>query len=449
MAWRRGTRLGTALLVALAATVSGDAPAQAAGAHAFERATLRIVGEGAKPTGSGLYRVNPAVGPRLLTHGPDPAPPTPAAARAADANVAAAGVERQPACATDFYQRILYAHVAGTPDRLAGVQEQIRAGVRRMDGLLNQDSLASGGPTADYKLWCDAAGEIAIASFTAASPSFADVVAGARAAGYRSSVADFLIYFDGDFGGSCGIASYNSDERLVAGNVNNEGGGYGIVYLPCWDNETAMHESGHLMGAVQYGAPNSTGSGGHCYEELDVMCYSPDGGDLHQDGSVERCADAVRFDCNFDDYFDSAPEPGEYLESHWNLGSPLNRMIAFDGATEAIAGGDEQASLGTGGKKSAVVGAAGDWRYFSFKAKRHSRLLRLRVFGAAGAELALFVRHGHKPTRNLYRCRAVVHDRHASCRLPRPERGRWYAGVRTRGGMPGSGYKISVRNKAG
>jgi hypothetical protein len=69
------------------------------------------------------------------------------------------------------------------------------------------------------------------------------------------------------------------------------------------------------------------------------------------------------------------------------------------------------------------------------------------VFGAPGAELALFVGRGHKPTRNLYRCREVVKRRHATCRLRMPESGRWYAGVRTRGGMPGARYKISVRNK--
>jgi hypothetical protein len=32
-----------------------------------------------------------------------------------------------------------------------------------------------------------------------------------------------------------------------------------------------MHESAHNQGAVQYGAPNSTGTGGHCYDELDAM----------------------------------------------------------------------------------------------------------------------------------------------------------------------------------
>ena len=90
-----------------------------------------------------------------------------------------------------------------------------------------------------------------------------------------------------------------------------------------------MHENGHNEGAVQYGAPFSTGTGAHCWDENDVMCYSPDGGDLHQQGTIIRCTDQLHFDCGNDDYFDSSPESCEYLATHWNLGSRLNRFIAF------------------------------------------------------------------------------------------------------------------------
>ena len=446
MASRAGATRVIVVCLSIVACVGAASTHARASRSDASRALMRVVGDGAQPTASGLYRIDPDVGPALLTHGPDPKPPLAAASRL-EREGADAG-ERQPVCASDYYQRVLYGYPAGAADRLETVRPKIRAIVRRMNARLDQESLASGGPTADYKVWCDGAGEIAVDSFSANSASFSDVVAGARAAGFESDVADFLIYFDGNLGGSCGIASYNADDRLIPTNLNNSGGGYGMVYSACWNDESAMHESGHLMGAVQYGAPNSTGSGGHCYEEQDVMCYSPDGGDLHQDGTIENCSDAVRFDCNFDDYFDAAPEPGEYLSTHWNLGSPLNRFIAFDGKADAAGGARPRASLGTGGKKQAAAGAAGDWRYFSFRAKRDSRLLRVRVFGAPGAELALFVGRGHKPTRNLYRCREVVQRRHATCRLRMPERGRWYAGVRTRSGMPGAGYKISVRNKA-
>ena len=59
------------------------------------------------------------------------------------------------------------------------------------------------------------------------------------------------------------------------------------------------------------------------------MCYAPDGGDLHQEGTINRCTDRIHFDCGYDTYFDSAPEPGEYLATHWNIGSDLNRFLVF------------------------------------------------------------------------------------------------------------------------
>ena len=85
-----------------------------------------------------------------------------------------------------------------------------------------------------------------------------------------------------------------------------------------------MHENGHNQGAVQPGAPHAT-PGGHCWDENDVMCYA-DG--TRTDQPIEnRCAE-TSFDCGCDspaadgnDYFDSAPEPGEYLSTHWNIGS--------------------------------------------------------------------------------------------------------------------------------
>jgi hypothetical protein len=50
------------------------------------------------------------------------------------------------------------------------------------------------------------------------------------------------------------------------------------------------------------------------------MCYAPDGGDLRQ-FMTYPCPSMTFFDCGYNDYFDAAPEPGEYLASHWNLGT--------------------------------------------------------------------------------------------------------------------------------
>jgi hypothetical protein len=87
-----------------------------------------------------------------------------------------------------------------------------------------------------------------------------------------------------------------------------------------------------VLGAVQYDAPFSTGSGLHCWQESDVMCYA-DGGNEYP-GSLEYdCGDREHFDCAHNDYFDAAiglgqgGGPGSYLDTHWNLGGCYDRFI--------------------------------------------------------------------------------------------------------------------------
>ena len=226
--------------------------------------------------------------------------------------------------------------------------------------------------------------------------------------GFNSTQTEYLIFYDGTAGGACGIGSYRPDERLAADNLANRGGGFGIVYSGCWFNETPMHESAHMMGAVQYGAPNSTGTGGHCVDEVDVLCYAPDGGDLNQSGTITTCPGAPRFDCGFDDYFDSAPEPGEYLDTHWNLGSPLNRFLGL--RRRRYDPGDSAATAATPRSAGAARPAASG---------RRRRMAPLPAAGAAQSEAAtgadlrrperrpgLFVRSARRPTRR--RCSSAA-----------------------------------------
>jgi hypothetical protein len=412
-------------LLACALSLTAVAPAAASG-PAVNREVLRVAGADTTLTRTGLYRVRPEVGPELLTHGPDGAAPLdamPSARRAAASGFEAGSAERAPVCANSDAQRVLYAHPAGTPDRLAAVKPQIQATMRRLNAVLNDESIASGGPTADYRVRCDAGGEISVDSFTSASASFADIVSAARTEGYSSNAFDYIVFFHGAAGRSCGIASYNDDERPGAENVNNLGGGYAIAYAGCWANETPMHEIGHTMGGVQYGAPHSTGTGGHCWDEADVLCYSPDGGDLHQEGPVYAC-DTIRFDCGFDDYFDSAPEPGEYLETHWNLGSPANAFISFAGALPPPRSQPRER-----------------WRMRPIRVRRHTR--RLEVSIRAAGDAILFLSRGHKPTERRFACRARGrHDGRPTCRVRRPQRGRWVIGILRPAGERDSNLRV-------
>ncbi len=317
--WQRKIALGAAGALAVAGTITGAlvASVPAGAAPPTDDEVRQVLGENAEKLAGGHWRIHLADGSSLLTHGPDPKPD-----HGTDMNPG--DPERPPICAGDYYQQVLYAYPS--TNRLATVTAQIRSAVRRMNAVLNEESVASGSRTADFKVLCDGTGQIQLNAFQSSGNSYTNIVNAAKAAGFNKSNVDYTIFYDGS-SGACGVGSYYSDERLIVDNNNNKGGGYGISYSGCWDGRTPMHENGHNQGAVQYNSPYSTGSGAHCRDLADVMCYS-DGGD-RDTGTISRCTDRMHYDCGNDDYFDSAPEAGEYLATNWNIGSPLNRFVVF------------------------------------------------------------------------------------------------------------------------
>ncbi|MDP9068610.1 MAG: hypothetical protein M3N53_09765 [Actinomycetota bacterium] len=278
-----------------------------------------VLGDGAQLLPNGLYQVTLGDGYTMTTHGGD------LLREEALVNPLAPGAaERPPICATGNVQHVLYGH----PDvisrnRVEDVKEQIRTHIRQMNALLNAAAMESGGVTADYRVACDANGEIRVDSFVNPTliPYFTTVVAAARDAGFSDPDVDYSIFYDGEFPGICGIAELWRDSRPSADNRNNSGG-YAVTYESCWFSRTAMHENGHNQGAVQAGAPNHDGTN-HCTEQLDVMCYP---------STSRACPTSMLYDCGYDTYFDAKPEAGEWLDSHWNIGSRVNRYIVFGDA---------------------------------------------------------------------------------------------------------------------
>jgi hypothetical protein len=320
----------------------GHVPATALGpvpAH-----VQRTVGRAARPAVGGGYNIRLSTGRVLHTHGPD----TVARMAKSERRLGIGGPERAPVCATGPYaQHVLYGRVTGSPDNLPAQASVIRGYIRELNHMLNESALASSGGAkgADFIVRCEGV-EIAIGSFQAPAPIPGDgeasmdaIVNAAIAAGYSDERVDYTIFFDhsAQAAGMCGIASIGDDDSLSENNINNNppgaGAGYAVTYggpsatsasANCWNTTTAMHENAHNQGAVQDSASNSTGFG-HCVDGTDVMCYD-DGGPNGASFSELVCADEV-FDCNNDDYFDVAPAPGSYLDTRWNLGSPLNRFI--------------------------------------------------------------------------------------------------------------------------
>lgn len=230
--------------------------------------------------------------------------------------------------------------------------------VIRSEGIRSADGDPAG--ARHLRVRCDRDGQIEIfpVALEEEDRSFGDLIARARAAGhryepeapasdprhYRSKYA-FYIEADNQLS-ACGGGSVLHDDRLAADNANNTNPeAFSMMvsdyFIPtgdrgrCWNGFTTLHEIAHSMGAVQRSAPTAT-SIAHCVDEHDVMCYNDRGlkpGQsltFYDDCPQSAAAGGISspFDCHFDTYFDAAPEPGEYLASHWNLGSPLNRYLS-------------------------------------------------------------------------------------------------------------------------
>lgn len=311
-------------------------------------------------TGDGFLQVRLADGTVLTTHGPDPLPPP------GDIGFAAGDEMRQPVCTSEWHMRVLYGHPPGQ-DRSQEVLPDLRDAIWRMNAVLNADALESGDVEADYKVRCDADGQIRIDTFQGPetggntyTADFAAVVDAARADGHTDARSDYLIFYDDSSDGVCGVGNLARDDSLSADNANLHGPDYGVAYESCWFGRTPMHENGHTQGAVQALAPDWDGSG-HCLEGIDVMCYPTQ-------SILVFCSDRTHFDCDHDTYFDAAPEPGEWLETHWNLGSRLNAYIAFadtfvpepEGAATANGTADDPAGNGEDGAPDGNASAGQD-----------------------------------------------------------------------------------------
>lgn len=472
------------MLSAACAALVGAVLAPAANGHdgahpeAFSHAQLeQALGDDPETTEEGLYEVE-ARGPDLLTHGPDLQ--LAAGGSASQIGFRSGDPERAPICSDGYRQHVLYAYVSGSTDRFATSVEPIRAAMRRANAVLNAASLESGGGSADYLMACDDARQIRVDSVVVPDAGFGSVVSAARAAGFNAPNVDYTVFLDASNGGACGIGSYYADESSGADNQNNNGGGYGVTYRGCWFNETPMHENAHNQGAVQYSAPQSTGNGGHCWEEIDVMCYAPDGGNLHQEGTVTNCADRAYFDCGYDTYFDSAPEPGEYLASNWNLGSPLNRFIAFNGATAmpdpAPAAPAPSTSepvppppptetpqpptptdpakvplqkLANGAPRQGLSWTTGGWREYAIAVpqKRRSLKVELSTPCIQDCDLDLYLRRARKPSLRQFDCAPSGPGSSERCRIDAPRRGRWFVGVYASDAEAPVSYRVRAKHR--
>lgn len=270
-----------------------------------------------------------------LSHGPDAAPP---------ASIASEAPSIPPACvedpALDAYAIMIYAIPSDQTDRFPDLEDDVREMVNRTNGRVHAEAASLGGRV-DFKLLCDARGLVEVRHEVLPTPagqaSFGTVIQDLQARGYDRTHVKYWIFYDDEthripYGG---LGNVCDDDRPALANGHNglagtpDGKGSSCPNYPMYaatfylSDFIMLHEAGHTTGAVQTGAPHSSGAY-HCNDGSDVMCYG-DGGFLGNYTS-DVCPD-MPWDCNHDDYFHPSPPAGTWLAEHWNLASPLHRNM--------------------------------------------------------------------------------------------------------------------------
>jgi ribosomal protein L24E len=303
-------------------------------------------------------------GRALCTHGPDPAPPgidvsvpqplvAPGRAQGlllpdppGDAPVQAAA-SPGIACYGDGQGgnrvQAVYAVPADRPDRYDQVVPSIRQWAAGTDAVF-QTSAAKTGGTRRIRFVTDSDCALVVqrVGLTArGDDTLENTLAEFQAQGLNRSDRRYLVWMDSTV--LCGIATLYVDDRAGAGNANNGRAGLpgsvSRIDSGCWGlgsrgQSVEAHELMHSLGSVQPTAPNASPAA-HCGDDADRMCY--------QDGSVitllVSCPSDQEsiFDCNNDDYFNTAPGAGNYLTTHWNTAASSFLSSAVADPTLSIA----------------------------------------------------------------------------------------------------------------
>jgi hypothetical protein len=353
--------LAVAILLQAGGSASAHHPGPGQPEPAFEKGPIPGYGMTKSRTAEGLYRMR--IGERVVEFDEH----TEADRAMADStwfdlsSLPAA----PPRCASTGRRLIaVYGYPANATNALAGQIAGIRETIGKVNGKLFAESLLSsaGQRTANLKFQCDASGQVAVAAVPIPRECSADGDPGydpSNGACYPndaghvawaveqqlglpqgSNAVKYVIFYDKTWAGYSGVAFnyYSDDVKDPATNPNRTETTSAVLSREIWDRLTVLHEIGHLMGAVQLSAPNSSGAY-HCNDGIDVMCYF-DGpysryneracatGTSNVLGDLFNTALGMPFDCGYDDFFRTV-SGNAYLDSHWNTGGAENDLLEY------------------------------------------------------------------------------------------------------------------------
>lgn len=328
--------LGVLAMAMLASAGPWGAAGQAGPCAGQPVVTLEGIGPACRE--GALWRLLLPNGGSVLTHGPDPVPSP--EAFGLDAEVPwSSGTIVPVACQTPdqpapvAYNNVLvYARPFDKPDRYAQMAPEIQLMAAQANTLFFRETLAR------YRFLCDSplgppVVRNAILPTPLANTHPGTIFGDLQVLGYTDGHEKYWVWYDGYECPCGGLGTIDVDSSPSLGNRNNFGPDWAVTFgiTGFWGWFVMMHESGHNLGAVQLDTPQASG-GFHCNDGWDVMCYA-DGGPT-SNYVPDACAPTLdglpRWDCNRDDYA-GFPPLSEYLATHWNVASPLNRFITRAG----------------------------------------------------------------------------------------------------------------------
>ncbi len=213
---------------------------------------------------------------------------------------------------------VLYIRNSGTASRYSNVLSLLRNEVANVDDVFAVSARKTGGERRVrwvHNNCVPVITEVVLPNGSLNS-NFNDTISALQALGYGDRNRKYLAFAEAN--NLCGVGTMYGDRRPTGNNNDGYAASYSRVDVNCWSHSghsVAAHELVHNLGGVLSAAPNATPNG-HCSDESDLMCYNDGSGIAMR--TVCASSQEQLLDCRGDDYFNTAPAPGNFLATNWN-----------------------------------------------------------------------------------------------------------------------------------